>query len=152
MDIQVECRPEPLDQRDRTGAGRLMAMPRLPDQMRGNDAVNDAQHAPHDLRTTGEQEAAVSEPFREYLWVLSRTPTVEPIFYQALMQRLRDQQFDTSKLEMTLQSNILRGAIHSMTMTQNTPPTITIATNANVTVFHGALILPLGFQPGVTIM
>ncbi len=45
------------------------------------------------------QLAAVSEPTREYLWVLSRTPTVEPAAWDALMVRLRDKGFDVSKLK-----------------------------------------------------
>lgn len=47
--------------------------------------------------------AAVSEPKREYLWILSRTPTVDPAAYAALLQRLRQQGFDLDKLEKTRQ-------------------------------------------------
>ena len=49
------------------------------------------------------QLAAVSDPKREYLWVLSRTPQVEKTVYDALLQRLQQQQFDIDKLEMTKQ-------------------------------------------------
>jgi apolipoprotein D and lipocalin family protein len=45
------------------------------------------------------QLAAVSEPQREYLWVLSRTPSVEPAAWDALMLRLRDKGFDLSRLK-----------------------------------------------------
>ena len=44
------------------------------------------------------QLVAVSEPQREYLWVLSRTPTVAPEAYHALRQRLAQQGFDLSRL------------------------------------------------------
>jgi apolipoprotein D and lipocalin family protein len=47
--------------------------------------------------------AAVSEPTRNYLWVLSRTPHVDPQRYQQLLQRLRARGFDTSKLVLTQQ-------------------------------------------------
>ncbi len=47
--------------------------------------------------------AAVSDPKREYLWVLSRTPQLDPKAYAALLQRLQEQQFDTHQLELTLQ-------------------------------------------------
>lgn len=50
----------------------------------------------------GYQLAAVSEPNREYLWVLSRTPTVDAA-YQALLARLQAKGFDLSKLEKTAQ-------------------------------------------------
>ncbi len=45
------------------------------------------------------QLVAVSEPKREYLWVLSRTPQVEPVAYQALLARLAQQGFDMKRLE-----------------------------------------------------
>ncbi|MDH4449693.1 MAG: lipocalin family protein, partial [Rhodoferax sp.] len=45
------------------------------------------------------QLVAVSEPQREYLWVLSRTPKVEPVAYQALLARLAQQGFDLKRLE-----------------------------------------------------
>jgi len=47
---------------------------------------------------------AVSEPRREYLWVLSREPVVRPEIYAALLQRLRTLGFDAGKLETTVQS------------------------------------------------
>jgi apolipoprotein D and lipocalin family protein len=47
----------------------------------------------------------VSDPKREYLWVLSRTPQLDPKTYQDLLQRLQAQQFDTRKLELTTQAN-----------------------------------------------
>jgi apolipoprotein D and lipocalin family protein len=49
------------------------------------------------------QLVAVSEPSREYLWVLSRTPTVNAEAYQALMGRLQAKGFDLSKLEKSAQ-------------------------------------------------
>jgi apolipoprotein D and lipocalin family protein len=49
----------------------------------------------------GYQLVAVSEPSRGYLWVLSRTPTVEAGTYQALLNRLREKGFDLTRLERT---------------------------------------------------
>ena len=49
--------------------------------------------------------AAVSEPKREYLWILSRTPTVPRAAYEALLARLRAQGFDLAKLEATRQGD-----------------------------------------------
>lgn len=46
---------------------------------------------------------AVSEPKREYLWILSRSPAVDPVAYQALLGRLQAKGFDVSKLEPTAQ-------------------------------------------------
>jgi apolipoprotein D and lipocalin family protein len=51
------------------------------------------------------QVAAVSDPKREYLWVLSRTPQIDPKAYADLLQRLKQQQFDVQKLELTTQKN-----------------------------------------------
>lgn len=50
------------------------------------------------------QLAAVSEPKREYLWILSRTPQVAPEKYDALLQRLRAMGLDTGRLEPTRQA------------------------------------------------
>jgi apolipoprotein D and lipocalin family protein len=50
------------------------------------------------------QVAAVSDPKREYLWVLSRTPQLNQKTYEELLQRLKAQQFDVRKLELTTQT------------------------------------------------
>jgi apolipoprotein D and lipocalin family protein len=50
------------------------------------------------------QLAAVSEPGRDYLWILARTPTVSRQVYSALLDRLERQGFDLSKLEVTRQA------------------------------------------------
>lgn len=47
--------------------------------------------------------AAVSEPKREYLWILSRSPVVEESRYSALIDRLARMGFDPGKLEKTVQ-------------------------------------------------
>jgi apolipoprotein D and lipocalin family protein len=45
------------------------------------------------------QLVAVSEPKREYLWVLSRTPEVDEEAYRQLLARLEAQGFDLDRLE-----------------------------------------------------
>lgn len=49
--------------------------------------------------------AAVSEPKRAYLWILSRTARVDPQAYAALLQRLAAKGFDTGKLVVTKQGD-----------------------------------------------
>lgn len=49
------------------------------------------------------QLAAVGEPSREYLWVLSRTPQVDKAQYDALLERLKNKGFDLNKLELSPQ-------------------------------------------------
>lgn len=49
------------------------------------------------------QLVAVSEPKKEYLWILARTPTVDPNDYNNLLDRLSKRGFDVSKLEVTRQ-------------------------------------------------
>lgn len=51
------------------------------------------------------QLVAVSEPQREFLWVLSRQPQVDPQAYQALLQRLSAQGFDLDRLQLSPQSS-----------------------------------------------
>ena len=50
------------------------------------------------------QLSAVSEPKREYLWILSRTRQVDPAAYEALLARLSSQGLDVSKLVRTPQT------------------------------------------------
>lgn len=49
------------------------------------------------------QLVAVSEPKREYLWILSRKPTVSADAYAALLGRLKAQGFDLDRLESSRQ-------------------------------------------------
>ena len=49
--------------------------------------------------------AAVSEPKREYLWLVSRTPKVEQAKYDALLVRLAGMGFDLGRLEVSKQSD-----------------------------------------------
>ena len=51
------------------------------------------------------QLAAVSDPRREYLWILSRTPQLDQKVYEELLQRLQAQQFNVQKLELTPQAS-----------------------------------------------
>lgn len=53
---------------------------------------------------TDYQLVAVSEPKREYLWVLSRTPEVPAKAYDELLARLEKKGFDLKKLEKSKQT------------------------------------------------
>ena len=47
--------------------------------------------------------AVIGEPSREYLWVLSRTPTMEPDALQAALESAKQQGYDLAELVMTRQ-------------------------------------------------
>lgn len=47
--------------------------------------------------------AVVGTPNRKYLWILSRTPQMDPALYRGIMERMRRQGFNTSQLTMTPQ-------------------------------------------------
>ena len=49
------------------------------------------------------QVAVVSDPRREYLWILARTPQLDKKVYEDTLQRIQAQQFDVRKLELTAQ-------------------------------------------------
>jgi len=49
------------------------------------------------------QYAAVGEPGREYLWILSRTPTIDENTLNQMRAQLRKQGYDTDKLVLTPQ-------------------------------------------------
>ena len=50
------------------------------------------------------QLAAVGDPSKKYLWILSRTPQISEATYKALTQRLSVMGFDVSRLEKTTQN------------------------------------------------
>lgn len=47
--------------------------------------------------------AVVSHPNKKYLWILSRTSTMESSTYNQILSRLKEKGFDLSKLEKTVQ-------------------------------------------------
>ena len=50
------------------------------------------------------QWAVVGDPSREYLWILSRNPQLDPVIYAELLERLRTEQgYDVNRLVRTLQ-------------------------------------------------
>jgi apolipoprotein D and lipocalin family protein len=53
----------------------------------------------------GYQLAAVSEPSRQYLWVLSRRPRIDQATYDALVGRLTKKGYDVRNLELTKQDD-----------------------------------------------
>jgi apolipoprotein D and lipocalin family protein len=48
------------------------------------------------------QWVLVSEPTREYLWILSRTPQMPAATYQALLDKLQERGFDLKRIEASL--------------------------------------------------
>jgi apolipoprotein D and lipocalin family protein len=48
--------------------------------------------------------AVVGSPSRSYLWILSRTPTMEKSTYDDLLQAVKDKGFDITKLETVMHS------------------------------------------------
>jgi apolipoprotein D and lipocalin family protein len=51
--------------------------------------------------------AVVGHPNREYLWILSRTPSLDKKTYEAILSRLENKNFDLSKLRLTIQEGCL---------------------------------------------
>ncbi|WP_413859365.1 lipocalin family protein [Candidatus Aalborgicola defluviihabitans] len=51
------------------------------------------------------QLVAVSEPKREYLWILSRVSKADPAAYEALLGRLTRMGFDLNRLEVSKQGD-----------------------------------------------
>jgi len=49
------------------------------------------------------QWAVVGEPKRKYLWILSRTPTMEESLYREIVSRLPAKGYDPAKLKRTSQ-------------------------------------------------
>ena len=47
--------------------------------------------------------AVVGHPSRDYLWILARTPTMDPAIYATLLARIEAQGFDLEQLNRTPQ-------------------------------------------------
>ena len=47
--------------------------------------------------------AVVGHPSRDYLWILSRKPTMDPLVYEAILARLKAQGYEVQRLNRTLQ-------------------------------------------------
>jgi hypothetical protein len=54
--LRFSALPKRWIQGDGAGLGRIVGMACFLDQMRGDDAVDDAKHPTHDHRPSGEQE------------------------------------------------------------------------------------------------
>jgi len=50
----------------------------------------------------GYEYAVVGHPGRDYLWILSRTPTMKADVYEAILQRLAAQGYETNRLVRTV--------------------------------------------------
>jgi apolipoprotein D and lipocalin family protein len=48
-------------------------------------------------------DTVISVPNRQYLWIMARTPEISPARYQQLLEKLRAQDFDLSKIELVPQ-------------------------------------------------
>ncbi len=49
------------------------------------------------------ESAVVGDPTRSYLWILSRTPTLDPAIYDGIIQRLPEKGYDPARLELMQQ-------------------------------------------------
>ncbi|CAN1564677.1 Blc Bacterial lipocalin [Flavobacteriaceae bacterium] len=47
--------------------------------------------------------AVIGHPNRKYLWILSRTPTMDDAIYQQIISRIKEKGFDISKIKITKQ-------------------------------------------------
>jgi len=47
--------------------------------------------------------AVVGHPNRDYLWILSRTPTMQAAVYDGIIRRLKEQGYEVERLNRTLQ-------------------------------------------------
>ncbi len=52
------------------------------------------------------QYVVVSEPKREYLWILSRTPTLDRVTYESILQKITAQQLSVKGLEFSRENPI----------------------------------------------
>ena len=106
VDVLNECRNETLDGKLRSAKGKAWVVDKTT-----NAKLKVRFFWPFsgdywiiDLGSNYEY-AVVGHPKRTYLWVLSRKPQMDPATYERILQRLKDQQYDLSRLKKTLQAS-----------------------------------------------
>jgi apolipoprotein D and lipocalin family protein len=106
IDVLNRCRKDSLDGKEKIAKGRARAVDRTT-----NAKLEVSFFRPFwgaywiiDLGSNYEY-AVVGHPGRDYLWILSRTPTMEPAVYEGIIQPLRQHGYEVDKLVRTLQPN-----------------------------------------------
>jgi apolipoprotein D and lipocalin family protein len=104
VDVLNECRDKTLDGKVRTAKGKAWI-------------VDSSSNAKLKVRffwpfsgdywiidlDANYQYAVVGHPKRNYLWILSRSPQMDPEIYNGILERLKRQHYDVSRLNKTLQ-------------------------------------------------
>jgi apolipoprotein D and lipocalin family protein len=104
IDVLNRCRVGALDGKERSAKGRARVIDRAT-----NAKLEVSFFRPFwsdywviDLGADYEY-AVVGHPSRDYLWILSRTPTLAPAVYDAIVERLRAQGYEVDRLKRTRQ-------------------------------------------------
>jgi apolipoprotein D and lipocalin family protein len=104
IDVLNRCRQGSLDGEERSARGRARVVDRTT-----NAKLEVSFFRPFwgdywiiDLGTDYEF-AVVGHPGRDYLWLLSRTPTMEQAVYDRILARLKAQGYEVERLNRTLQ-------------------------------------------------
>jgi apolipoprotein D and lipocalin family protein len=104
IDVLNRCRKDSLDGKEKSAKGRARVVDRST-----NAKLEVSFFRPFwgdywiiDLGSNYEF-AVVGHPSRDYLWILSRTPTMEPTVYEGIIARLRAQGYEVERLNRTLQ-------------------------------------------------
>ena len=105
IDVVNRCRKDRLDGADSVAQGRARVV-----DTSTNAKLEVSFFGPFwgdywviDLGTDYEY-AVVGHPGRDYLWILSRTPRLEPAVYDGIVRRLRAQGYEVERLQTTLQA------------------------------------------------
>lgn len=120
VDVLNRCRKDALDGPEKSARGRARVV----------DAATGAKLEVSFFRPfwgdywivdlgAGYDYAVVGHPGRDYLWILSRTPTMPEATYEGILERLESQRYDTSRLRRTLQRT--EGAVPGDGQPQGSP-------------------------------
>src|SRR5262249_11087992 len=92
--------------------------------------------------------AVVGHPTRQYLWILSRTPSLDQTVLNGILQRAHDKKFETSRLEYAEQ--LAEGAQADATQGPEVPPSAppsygcTLSNGRESRGWLGAVVLAIG--------
>ncbi len=110
VDVLNRCRKDALDGKEKSALGRARVVDRAT-----NAKLEVSFFRPFwgdywivDLGA-GYDWAVVGHPGRDYLWILSRAPTMPEATYAGILERLQAQGYDTTRLKRTLHGAGSRG-------------------------------------------
>ena len=110
LDVMNRCRLGSLDGKEKAALGRARVVERATNAKLEVSFIRPFW-APYWIIDLAQDYsyAVVGHTGRDYLWILSRAPTMDPELYASIVRRLQAQGYETDRLQRTTQAGPQRG-------------------------------------------